>query len=172
MGRKLILLRHGKSDWGVDVDDFDRPLKKRGKQGARSAGDWLLNNDLKPDFVLTSPAARALRTAQLACKEMGIPKKKVFEDEHLYLAGVSELLYVIGNCPHKAKRVLLVGHNPGLEQVLMHLTNGDVPLPDDGKLLPTATLAILKMPADWVSLEKGCAPEVTIRRPLDINRGH
>ena len=76
MSRTLILLRHGKSDWSTDADDFDRPLKKRGRNASSKAGKWLHEKMLVPDFVITSRAKRAVQTAELACKSMGIKIKE------------------------------------------------------------------------------------------------
>ena len=64
MSRELMLLRHGKSDWTEQLDDFDRPLKDRGKRGAQRMGVWLIQQELLPDHVVSSPAERAIVTAQ------------------------------------------------------------------------------------------------------------
>jgi phosphohistidine phosphatase len=157
MTRELLLLRHGKSDWDTGVDDYHRPLKDRGKRGAQRIGVWLAQQQRIPDLIVTSPAERALVTAQKACKAMGDGDAGILRDERIYAAGLDELLAVLGDCPQEADRVMLVGHNPGLEELLVWLAIEAVPVPDDGKLLPTATLARLQMPADWQALTAGCA---------------
>ena len=168
MSRTLILLRHGKSDWSTGEDDFDRPLKKRGKNASKLVGKWLTTNQRTPDFVITSPAKRALQTAEISCDAMDINKDNIYKRKHIYLATPEELLYVLEDCPREAKRVMLVGHNPGLEELLYYLVNGRITIPEDGKILPTATLAILDMPDSWGNLENGSADLEFLIRPREI----
>lgn len=165
MPRELLLLRHGKSDWDSDTDDFNRPLKDRGKRGAQRIGVWLLKHKLIPDLVIASPAERALTTAEKCCKAMGIAASEIEQDKRIYQADPARLLEVLANCPAKAQRVMLVGHNPGLEQLLSELSNPSPETPKDGKLMPTATLAHLSMPDDWNKLGQGAA------KPIQIVRG-
>ena len=169
MSRTLILLRHGKSDWSTDDDDFDRPLKKRGRNASSQVGNWLNTHERLPDFVISSPAKRAMQTAKIVCDTMGVRKKEIFSQKHIYLATPEELLYVLEDCPKQAKRVMLVGHNPGLEELLYYLVNGAMTIPEDGKIMPTATLAILEMPDDWTKLERGSADLEFLIRPREIS---
>jgi phosphohistidine phosphatase len=168
MSRTLILLRHGKSDWSTDDDDFDRPLKKRGINAAKQAGIWLKNNRLVPDFVITSSAKRAVQTAEQTCSEAGIKIKNIYKRKHLYLATPEELLFSLQDCPKPAKRVMLVGHNPGLEELLYFLLNGQLTIPEDGKIMPTATLAVLDLPECWDNLNRGSAHLEFLVRPKDL----
>ncbi len=169
MSRTLILLRHGKSDWSTDEDDFDRPLKKRGKNASSLVGGWLSANTRVPDFVITSPAKRAMQTAEIACEAMGINKEDIYSRKHIYLATPEELLYVLEDCPEQAQCVLLVGHNPGLEELLYYLVNGSLTIPEDGKIMTTATLAILEMPDTWKHLQSGSAKLELLTRPRDLS---
>ena len=168
MTAELLILRHGKSDWEVDADDFHRPLKDRGKRGAQRMGVWLLQRELVPDHIVASPAERALVTAEKLCKAMGHGAQGIVTDERVYGAGVRDLLQVLGDCPSRARRVLLVGHNPGLEMLLSFLVDGALPLPEDGKLLPTATLARLTIDSGWGDLQAGCARLESITRPGEL----
>ena len=165
MTRELLLLRHGKSDWATGVDDFHRPLKDRGKRGAQRVGVWLAQQERVPDYIVTSPAERALVTAQKACKAMGNGDKGIQQDRRIYAADIDRLLAVLSDCPQDAGRIMLVGHNPGLEELLEWLASAVIPVPEDGKLLPTATLASLQLPADWRALVAGCAHLNSITRP-------
>ena len=165
MTRELLLLRHGKSDWSAGADDFHRPLKQRGKRAAQRIGVWLAQQEIVPDYILTSPAERALVTAQKVCKAMGNRAQSIRQDDRIYDARVDDLLKALGDCPDASTRVMLVGHNPGLEALLVWLVSDHVAVPSDGKLLPTATLARLAMPADWRSLPRGCARLESITRP-------
>jgi len=170
MARELLLLRHGKSDWDTDASDFERPLKMRGKKAAYCAGKWLLKQKLVPDLVISSPAVRAIRTARVACKTMGLKRSRILTEDHIYLAHPEELIAVLHDCPEKA-RVMLVGHNPGLEDLMLYLIGGNVVMPDDGKLLPTATVAVLEMPDSWHELGKGCARLLSLTRPTEMDQG-
>ena len=170
MGRKLLLLRHGKSDWKTDKNDFDRPLQDRGKRGAQRIGVWLATNAMIPDYVISSPAERALVTAEKCCKAMGQGSDNILQQQKIYLADVDDLLEVLRQIPAEASRVMLVGHNPGLEELLLSLTGGDVELAEDGKLLPTATLAILEIEENWSDLKQGSARLLKVIRPRALSK--
>jgi len=161
MNRELWLLRHGKSDRNLAVDDFDRPLKKRGKRDAQSIGDWLHQQHLVPDLMVSSPANRAISTAKIVHKAIAVEGEIITQDKRLYQEGFGRLKTVLAECPTAARRILLVGHNPELEDLLVHLAGADN-LPDTDKLLPTAALARLIMPDDWAHLEAGCARLLSI----------
>ena len=169
MARELILLRHGKSDWDTGEPDYERPLKKRGKKGAVCAGKWLAKQNLVPDIVISSTATRALKTARLACKCMGLKRSRILKDDHMYLASTEDLIKVLHDCPEKA-RIMLVGHNPGLEDLMLYLIGGNVVMPDDGKLLPTASIAVLQMPDNWRDIGKGCAKLLAMVRPAEMDQ--
>jgi len=168
VARELLILRHGKSDWSADAGDFDRPLNNRGKRGAQRMGVWLWQQDLRPDLIISSPAERAITTAHKCCKSMGMMASDVVEDDRVYAASLDELLEVLKDAPADAGRTMLVGHNPGLEDLLEFLIGDDIPLADDGKLLPTATLAYLAMPDDWQTLAAACATPASIVRPGEL----
>lgn len=166
MPRELLILRHAKSDWGDSAArDFDRPLAKRGKADAPRIGAWLYREGLVPDHVVSSPAQRARQTTSRVCKTMEFKAGRVVWDQALYEANVPTLLEVLGRCPATARLVLLVGHNPGLEDLIRHLAGDEVEEPADGKLLPTAAVARIEMPEDWDRLEAGCGQLVGITRP-------
>ncbi|MDC0662212.1 histidine phosphatase family protein [Marinobacter sp. SS21] len=163
--RELLLLRHGKSDWRHPLSDIERPLKKRGRQGAQRIGAWLQQAELWPDLILCSPADRARQTAELCCKVLGNPGRGIQIDRELYLADADALLRVLARVPDECRRVLLVGHNPGLETLLRELASTAPTVPADGKLLATATLAQLSLPgASWRALPKGRGELVALVR--------
>jgi len=170
MTRELLLLRHGKSDWSTDTDDYHRPLKDRGKRGAQRIGVWLLQQELIPDLVVASPAERALVTAQKCCKAMGIGAKHIQQDKRIYLADLYALLESLAECPSDANRVMLVGHNPGLELLLNYLADEAPEIPNNGKLMPTATLARLAMPDDWSTLKEGQGKLLQLTRPSSLQK--
>ncbi|GAB4259756.1 MAG: hypothetical protein Kow0065_09830 [Methylomicrobium sp.] len=163
MSKTLLLLRHGKSDWSVAVDDFDRPLKKRGKKAATRIGKWLRAQSLTPDSIVSSPAVRAKSTAEKVADQLDIDRSAIRFDERLYQADLNTMRTVLSSCCSGASVVLIVGHNPDLETLLNFLVDG-IETPEDGKLLATATLAVLTMPDDWTSLSENCARLESITR--------
>jgi phosphohistidine phosphatase len=171
VSRELLILRHGKSDWGASFRDYDRPLKNRGKRSAQKMGVWLWQQDLRPQLIISSPAERAITTAHKCAKAMGMPVRYVICDERIYEASLDELLEVLADAPVDVNRIMLVGHNPGLEELLIFLADGAVPFFEDEKLLPTATLAHLEMPDDWSDLGTGCAGLRKIVRPRSLPDG-
>ncbi|MCK5356130.1 MAG: histidine phosphatase family protein, partial [Methyloprofundus sp.] len=112
MNRELLLLRHGKSDWNVDTSDFYRPLNQRGKCNAQQMGKWLNEQKLAPDLIISSPAIRALTTAEIVCAAMGLAVESIQTEKNIYEASLSDLRQVLSHIPDSTQRLLLVGHNP------------------------------------------------------------
>ena len=169
MARELFILRHGKSAWPELVADYNRPLKKRGRKAAVTMGAWMLEHQLIPDWIISSPADRARETAEKLCKGLEINRHKfLIFDDSIYEASLEDLLGVLANCPTFKRRIVLVGHNPGLDSLLQYLCSHVLELDDEGKILGTAHLAHLRMPEDWQNLEPGCAYLKGIFRPRDV----
>jgi len=169
MTRQLLLLRHAKSSWtSAAATDFDRPLAKRGKQDAPKVGTWLHQQGMMPDYILSSPAKRAKKTAVKVCRALGLAKDRIHWEQRLYEAETDTLLSLLAECPTDAGTVLMVGHNPGLESLLEYLCGDEIPITPDGKLLPTAALAQLQMPPEWADLQPETAQLVTITRPRSL----
>lgn len=169
MARQLLILRHAKSAWDTDAaTDFERPLAKRGKGDAPRMGAWLKEQNLVPDHIVSSPAKRAKQTTMRACKAMDAKKDKVNWDPRIYGAGTQDLLEVLAEAPGKADRVLLVGHNPGLEFLFSFLAEKSGEIDPELSMIKTATLVVLDMPDDWKSLESGCAKIVKIQYPREL----
>jgi phosphohistidine phosphatase len=172
MARELLLLRHAKSAWPDGVADFSRPLKKRGKKAARKMGEWLLAQQLCPDWIITSPAERASQTAVKLCKGLQLKKSHVLHvDNRIYEADIETLKAVLADCPAFPQRVLLVGHNPGLDALLKDLVAGIVP-DDDGKLMATTTLARILMPDEWHHLKTHCGKLLSLTRASQLDAPH
>ena len=167
MSRELWLLRHAKSDRNLAMEDFDRPLKKRGKRAAERIGTWLQQQRLIPDWIVSSPANRAISTAKIVHKDIAVEGLVINQDKRLYQEGFERLKTVLAECPLEARRVVLVGHNPELEALLIHLAGADN-LPDTDKLVPTAALVRLIMPDDWAHLDAGCAKLLSITNPKSL----
>lgn len=168
MSKQLLILRHAKSAWDTETEsDFERPLSKRGQRDAPRMGHWLGQQGLIPDYVISSPALRAKQTTLKVCEALKLDATRLHWDNRIYEASPGTLLQVLASCPKRAHRVLLVGHNPGLELLLGYLCN-DIPLPADGKLLPTATLAHIEMPDDWTQLDPGVGHLNALTRPRSL----
>ena len=169
MSRELLLLRHAKSAWDTGVvDDFDRPLAKRGLKDAPRMGAWMLQQGIHPDYIVSSPAQRAKQTIFLVCDSDGIPQEKIHWDKRVYMADVSTLLAVLADSPRADKRVLLVGHNPGLDELLVYLCGKDLPRTASGKLMTTAGLARIELPDDWNGLSSHCGTLLNLVRPKEL----
>jgi phosphohistidine phosphatase len=166
--REIWLLRHAKSDWGTGVrTDFERPLSRRGREDAPRLGAWMADEGLVPDLVVTSPARRAEETLALVLEglEAAPPVRR---DERIYDAGVGDLLEVLRGLPEEAERVLLVGHNPGLEDLAGWLGRDPIPRTASGKGMTTCNLVRLELAGSWRAVEVGEARLRTWMRPSDL----
>jgi len=115
--KTIILVRHAKSSWkDPSLDDFDRPLNKRGKKNAPFMGKKLREQQVMPDVVLSSPAKRAKKTAIAIAKAIGYPKKQIIFDDNLYHAGVRYIFELVKNLDDAYETIMLFGHNPGINQ--------------------------------------------------------
>lgn len=162
-------MRHGKSDWQAGAaDDFSRPLAARGQRDSPRIGRWLAEHGLLPDYIACSPAVRANETALLVCQGAGLSTGCIYHDERLYLAGVSELLAVINDIPKTAGAHMVIGHNPGLKELLVHLAGERVTGSGHRKLMPTAALAQLQIPGDDRLLSAGSARLLAWIRPREL----
>ena len=168
MTRELLILRHGKAERGGQGDDFDRPLKDRGKRDAQRVGVWLAEQNLVPDRVISSPAERALVTAEKSCKAMGVYVGHIVTDRRLYGADVNSLLAVLSEIVETGHRLMLVGHNPGLEDLLEYLAADTLPAERADKLLPVGAIARLSMPEDWGQLSRGAAALIGLTLPAEL----
>lgn len=117
----LTLLRHGKSEWETGAEnDFDRPLRDRGRRDAPYMGEVFSSLKLVPDLIVSSRAVRAAQTAELFAQAAGCRKSVRWEDS-MYAASAGELMSVLRNLPDEAAHVLLIGHNPGFEDLAAQL---------------------------------------------------
>ncbi len=171
--KTLTLLRHAKSSWNDPTErDFDRPLNERGKRAARLMGEAMRRESMRFDVVLTSPAVRTLET--LALTALGYGRELVAqEDRRIYLASSVTLLEVLRECDAGSDSVLLVGHNPGLEDMILDLLpeEGDTALRDAVFVkFPTASIAVLQCDVDdWGALDRRKAQLTRFIRPRDLD---
>lgn len=117
--KRLVLIRHAKSSWkNPGLRDFDRPLNKRGKENAPEMGRRLAQRSLMPDRVVSSPAKRAIKTAEIIAESIGFPADRISQVPPIYAATVPELLSVLRGLEDGDEIVFLVGHNPGLTDLI------------------------------------------------------
>lgn len=167
--KRLGLLRHAKSDWDdMSLRDFDRGLNARGRKGAALMGTHILDQGGSWDMVLASPAERVTRT--LEASGLDIPAR--FE-ETAYLADSTTLIRLLGSCDDAADAILLMGHNPGLQELALNLVAPE----NENDLFnavmqkyPTAAFAVLELDiARWADIENGCGKLVHFARPRDLD---
>ncbi|OOO03226.1 MAG: 2,3-bisphosphoglycerate-dependent phosphoglycerate mutase [Chromatiales bacterium USCg_Taylor] len=168
--RRLLVMRHAKSDWySGPGSDFDRPLAKRGERDAPRMGRWLREQGLIPDRVVSSPAVRARQTCCLVCESLAIKKGQIHWEPEIYAAEVTALLNVLARCPEKTQRVLLIGHNPGLEDLVAYLAADTGGLAGRGKLMPTGAVVGIRLPDSWAGLRPGCGHIESHRVPKELS---
>lgn len=166
---ELAILRHAKSDWNQSCNDFERPLNTRGQGDALKMGQWLRNQSFHPDAIYCSTARRAAETARAICAGIGVADELIHWDKRLYLAACDNLLEVIANIPASQSRVLLIGHNPGLEDLLRFLSPDTDQYLKRDKLLTTASFARLVISGRWGQLKRYCAKLEQFVRPRDLS---
>ena len=171
--KQLTILRHAKSSWDKpEQDDFDRPLNDRGRKAAARMGRELEKRGMRFDVVLASPAARVRETLDGLAKRHGHFDPDIRFEKALYLADSATLLDQLKSLSDDVRAPMLVGHNPGLERLILLLTA------DDGKGLrervaegyPTGALAVIDLPAArWSGVEwgSGTLAELILPRELD-----
>lgn len=169
----LTLFRHAKSGWDDPVArDFDRPLNERGKKAAELVGRFAAQQGMVFDHMISSPAVRCIETLDAFFTSYG----KTIEpqwDRRVYLASSATLLDVVRETPQHVQSLILVGHNPGMEDLVLNL------VPDDGtsplrdrveEKFPTASLAVIALDSDnWADLQEGTARLVQFIRPRDLD---
>jgi phosphohistidine phosphatase len=145
--KRLLLLRHAKSDWGDStLRDFDRPLAPRGERDAPRIGKALRKRSTLPDLIISSPAARARATVEAVALAAKLANEIEF-DEAVYGASSAELMKLIRRLPDRSECTLLVGHNPGFEDLLGRLTGSH-------ERMTTAALAFIEFDIDrWDDVE-------------------
>lgn len=162
--KTVLVLRHAKSSWAEPgLSDFDRPLKKRGLADAPAVGEYLRAHDLVPDLIVTSPAQRARQTVALVADGAGYGGEIVVADE-FYPGDPEDYVARLRLLDDAYETVMVVGHNPGLSELVTDLTGQ---MPD----LPTAALASISLSVDrWadLDLDLGTPGElVGVRRPRE-----
>lgn len=166
--KSLLILRHAKSSWKyAELPDHDRPLNKRGKRDAPMMGRLLRQRKLIPDLIISSTAARAMDTALTVARLVGY-KKEIMFCASLYGAGPGAYLKAIASLTkeqdHDCSLILIVGHNPGVEELVQMLTR-------EFQEMPTCALAVITLPIEtWSSLQRhiGQGKVTALWRPREL----
>jgi phosphohistidine phosphatase len=155
--RRLVIVRHAKSAWPDGVPDPQRPLNRRGRRDAPAVGRWLRERVGPLDAVVCSPATRARQTWELIAGELDAPPAPDL-DERVYAATADTLLAVVRGIPETAGSVLLVGHNPGVADLLAALTGEKLKV-------KTSMVAVLGLACSWADAAPGMARLVAHATP-------
>ncbi len=159
--KRLIIIRHAKSDWGdPSLDDFDRPLNKRGLRDAPEMGKRLTHAGVQPDAFVASPALRAITTGKTIASEIGFSPEKILTVRDIYEAGLHELFKVLRSFKPDWECVIMVGHNPGFSDLANVLANESI------GHLPTCGVAYLDINVeDWAQIAPGTGALVEFDYP-------
>jgi phosphohistidine phosphatase len=171
--KRLYLLRHAKSGWDDPVArDFDRPLNARGRKGARLVGEYLHAHHFAVDRIVASPAVRVVETLEYMADGLGIHIDPVW-DKRIYLASAEALLEVAQETPDEAESVMLVGHNPGFEDLALLLVpdskNDEVRASIEEKLPTMGLVEILFAVDHWSAIKEGGGRFGSYVRPRDLD---
>ena len=147
--KTLYLLRHAKSSWDdASLRDFDRPLNKRGREAAARIGARLQAEKLNEPFIICSPAARTRETAKIVLQNANLTSEPHF-DERIYEASLRDLMQVVAEIPDEQNLVIMIGHNPGFEELSAALTG-------EHHSMPTCGLAKIEFkPESWKDVKAG-----------------
>ncbi len=170
--KTVILLRHAKSDWSDTVQrDFDRPLNARGQRAAHVMGQWAREHAMTFDSIVASPAVRVIETLDHFLEGYA-RAADIRWDRRIYLASSATLLDLLRDLPDTTDAVLMAGHNPGLEDLVLDLVpdSADDALRAEVEIkFPTASMARLCFDADrWSDIGKGARLEL-FKRPRDVD---
>lgn len=173
--KRLLLLRHAKTEpLGPDIEDHERELMTRGRLDAPAIGAYLAAKKYFPDLILSSTARRTVETVELLIEKL--PRKQHVEyTDRLYLAGSREMLAVVRSAPAAVAILLLVGHNPGIEQLAASLSRQPVKRKERNRFdlieekFPTCALAVLDFDVvRWRDVPPGRGELIDFVRPRDL----
>ena len=162
--KRLFLLRHAKSSWDdADLADRDRPLAPRGRRAAGVMARHLRDEEISPSLVLCSPARRTRETLEAVD-----PSGEVRIEDELYGASEAELLERLRRVPEAIESVMLIGHNPAIQELALGLASRGERLEDVERKFPTGALATLTAPGAWGELAPGSAELAAFVKPKEL----
>jgi len=169
MAKELYLLRHAKSDWSLPCSDYDRPLNTRGKRQSLLIGQWMQDRQIIPQYIISSPAARARETTLSICEMIHFNVIDVYWEENLYHANHHVMLAESKTFLSRYDKVLLVAHNPGMDDFLEFLCpEEELAYTAEGKLMTTASLACIRLHDDTGNIQLHSGQLQTLIRPGEL----
>ncbi len=173
--KRLLLLRHAKSDRPAGLEDYDRPLNARGRRAAPRMGEEMLARGLVPDAVLVSPARRTCETWQLVAPKLGLKGDDAQFIDKLYLASAKQIFDLLRQLAPETGSALLIGHNPGIEDIAARLaserqsTEGEASLEQLKRKYPTCALTVIDFQIDdWTKLSLGSGAVAAFLIPASL----
>ena len=168
----LLLMRHAKSDWGTFTADIDRPLNARGRRDAEAMGMLLQQREIIPQRMVVSAAQRTRETADQLLKYLPLNRDSVIIDRDLYLADRETLceiieLYTSGSA-RSGQRLLILAHNPGMDDAVQYLSASRPPLSGNGKLMTTSAVAYFQLASSDAVSKPGQGQLINLFRPKEI----
>lgn len=163
--KKLFVVRHAKSSWEYpDLDDYDRPLNKRGKRNAPEMGQRLARRNAMPGLMITSPAKRAAATARRIAEEIGYPKAKIVKEPLMYHGSTQSMIKVIQGVINEIDILMVFGHNPGLTDLVNYLSGSDI------YNIPTCGIAEIDFDLDsWSEIDKNAGSLASFDFPKNMS---
>jgi phosphohistidine phosphatase len=160
--KTLYLLRHAKSSWDDrSLKDFERPLNERGLKAAPKIGAYLRKEKIRPEMIVSSPALRAKQTTTLACESARLTSLVSF-DERIYEASARQLFEIVADFPDRISMAMMIGHNPGFEELLAVLTG-------QSRSMATATLVCIGLDVEkWSDVSANCGRLEWLIRAKDL----
>ena len=170
--KTIYLSRHAKSSWdSLAATDFDRPLSKRGEADALRIGEELSRLGWFPDKIIASPAIRAKQTCKILCDSINYPIDKVEWNSEIYAAYMVTLLHVLASQDAAVNSVMLIGHNPAMEDLFVHLCGYEAIneiKQGNGKIFTTANVSKITTDVDWGNLVMHEAHLEKLLRPKEL----
>ena len=154
--KRLVLLRHAKSDYPLGVSDHDRPLAARGNREAPAAGAWLREHDVVPDYIVLSDAQRTRATCAWVISELGEKAPTPYMDSRIYGASSTRLCSIINETPETVTTLMVIGHQPVLQELAMRLASADSEEEVVYELAmnyPTLGLTVLQTEKPWAEID-------------------
>ena len=169
--KRLYLLRHAKSSWDdPTLADHDRPLAPRGRRAAKVMAEHLGRKGISPELVLCSPSRRTRQTLKRLAPALG-KGADVQINPALYAAPEADLLEVLHEVPDEVESVMLIGHNPGIQDLALSIAGAGSGIPRLRSKFPTAALATLELDGSWRELAPGSAELVSFVKPKQLSHG-
>lgn len=171
MNKTIYLARHAKSSWSTGASDFERPLSKRGYADSKRIGEELNRLNWKPERIISSPALRASQTCQTYCDTIAFSHSNIDWRKDFYAAYTVTLLQALTLLDKNTKSVMLVGHNPSMEDLLIHLCDSELLesiCQSNGKLFTTGNVMKLVFKGQWKNVMTEQAELVSVLRPKEL----